>query len=216
MPRTSTKVTARRPRGRVKLRRPSPMTVLWGVVSLVLAITFLIIQGVLLLIFTLLSFAVTALSGWVDSRSDDATVPAPTGKRPGSASPRGNRRTGSPTAAVPPCTNTGKPIDVCGCSTRHVASSDGAARYRKPIGSPLGGRAPRQPAPSAAARKTPVDPTVSSPASRRPRTRKSSWYDSVSGTKCKTCKGSGSKTDAAGKHVDACPTCRGFGKVSHP
>jgi hypothetical protein len=41
----------------------------------------------------------------------------------------------------------------------------------------------------------------------------SSWYHDVPGPKCPTCGGSGSKVDQDGRHMDACPTCRGFGKV---
>lgn len=43
--------------------------------------------------------------------------------------------------------------------------------------------------------------------------RKSSWHNRVSGRTCPTCGGSGSRVDARGRHVDACPTCRGWGKV---
>jgi DnaJ-class molecular chaperone len=43
--------------------------------------------------------------------------------------------------------------------------------------------------------------------------RLSDWYASASGTRCPTCGGSGSKVNARREHVDACPTCRGFGKV---
>jgi len=43
--------------------------------------------------------------------------------------------------------------------------------------------------------------------------RKSDWYDRVPGRKCGTCGGSGSAVDSQGRHVDACPTCRGWGKV---
>lgn len=50
-------------------------------------------------------------------------------------------------AAPPPsggqvrCTETGKPADLCGCATRHVATAEGAARYGRPVGSPIGRRA---------------------------------------------------------------------------
>lgn len=43
--------------------------------------------------------------------------------------------------------------------------------------------------------------------------RRSDWYDQVPGRTCGTCGGSGSQVDLSGKHVNACPTCRGFGKV---
>lgn len=49
---------------------------------------------------------------------------------------------------------------------------------------------------------------------KRPNTgRKSDHYDHVPGKTCGACGGSGSQVDASGKHVDACRTCRGFGKV---
>jgi hypothetical protein len=43
--------------------------------------------------------------------------------------------------------------------------------------------------------------------------RKSDWHDQVSGKTCGTCGGSGSKVDDKGKHIGACSTCRGWGKV---
>lgn len=43
--------------------------------------------------------------------------------------------------------------------------------------------------------------------------RRSDWYDSATGKTCPACGGSGSRVDKNGKHVDACGTCRGFGKV---
>jgi hypothetical protein len=45
--------------------------------------------------------------------------------------------------------------------------------------------------------------------------RKSSWYGEVSGKTCSTCNGGGSRTDSRGQHIDACPTCHGFGKTEH-
>lgn len=139
----STRTPATRTRKRRKLRRPSPLTLLWGVVSLTLAIALVIVQGVLLLTFTLLSVAVTALSAWTDQRDTDPAVPTPKPIKPKSASPRGDRRSA---AAVPPCTNTGRPIDSCPCSARHVASSDGARRYKRAVGAPMGGKAaPKKP-----------------------------------------------------------------------
>lgn len=43
--------------------------------------------------------------------------------------------------------------------------------------------------------------------------KKSSWHDQSTGKTCGACGGSGSKVDLSGGHVDACPVCRGFGKV---
>lgn len=138
----ATRTPARPAQKRRRMRRPSPVTLLWGVVSLALAITLLIVQGMLMLIFTLLSVAVTALSAWADQRDDKPSVPTPRRDRPGSPSSRGRPRS---TAAVPPCTNTGKPIDSCGCARRHVATADGAKRYGRAIGAPMGGRGPSKP-----------------------------------------------------------------------
>lgn len=45
--------------------------------------------------------------------------------------------------------------------------------------------------------------------------RKSDWHDGLTGKTCGTCGGSGSKVDDKGQHIDACPTCRGFGKVEN-
>lgn len=194
----STRTSAKPTRKRRRLRRPSPVTLLWGVVSLALAITLLIVQGMLMLIFTLLSVAVTALSAWADQRDDKPSVPTPRRDRPGSPSPRGKPRS---TAAIPPCTNTGKPIDQCGCSARHVASSDGARRYKRAVGAPMGGKAPR---------RSDSKPAATS----RPSSRKSDWHSAVNGTQCKTCKGSGAGADPTIRGGGACRTCRGFGKVA--
>lgn len=43
--------------------------------------------------------------------------------------------------------------------------------------------------------------------------RKSDWHDHMTGKTCSTCGGSGSRVNHRGEHVDACPTCRGFGKT---
>lgn len=71
---------------------------------------------------------------------------------------RAGRPTGPPrarptTGAAPPtaepqqtpsgsvlCTETGKPIDQCGCASRHVATAEGSKRYGLPVGSPMGKR----------------------------------------------------------------------------
>jgi DnaJ-class molecular chaperone len=45
--------------------------------------------------------------------------------------------------------------------------------------------------------------------------KRSSHYSSVTGRKCTTCGGSGSAVDSQGRHKDACPTCRGFGKTEN-
>jgi hypothetical protein len=43
--------------------------------------------------------------------------------------------------------------------------------------------------------------------------RKSVHHDRMTGKTCGECGGSGSDVDEKGKHIGACPTCRGFGKV---
>lgn len=51
----------------------------------------------------------------------------------------------SPSSAAAPgvvkCTDTGKAIADCGCSSRHVATAEGVKRYGLPLGSPMGRRA---------------------------------------------------------------------------
>lgn len=191
------KTTTRRRRPR---RRTSLMSILWSIITLVLSINFLIVQGVLLLIFAGLSLLITALSVMVDQRTDPAAVPTRRPTRRPAANPRGRRNPGG--SSVPRCTKTGRPIDVCGCAQRHVATTDGAARYKRSVGDPMGGKAGgRKPAPASAG---PV---------RKP-ARKSDWYDTVPGKKCSTCKGTGAGTDTTLRGGGSCRTCRGFGKVA--
>jgi DnaJ-class molecular chaperone len=45
--------------------------------------------------------------------------------------------------------------------------------------------------------------------------KKSSWHKNMTGRTCPTCGGSGSQVNSRGQHVDACRTCRGWGKVDN-
>jgi len=195
---------------RRRSRRPTSVaSIVWALITLALGVTLLVVQGTLLLIFTALSVLVTALSVLADQTRDPATVPAPRPKARQSAVPRGTRSSKPGSSSVPKCTKTGQPIDNCGCAQRHVASSDGADRYKRNIGDPLtgkaGGKKVRATASSPNNGWTPE--RLAQVRAHRPKGGKSSWYDDISGTKCRTCKGTG-----AGE-TGACGTCRGFGKV---
>ncbi len=140
----SPKSPARR-RRRFRLRRPSIASVLWGVVSLVCLILLMVLQGTLFLIFTIVSVAFTAVSAFADFTGPEGVagaVPVQRGHNPKTPQPRssGRPRTSGP---VVRCTVTGQPIEKCSCARRHVASQDGAQRYGKQVGDPLGtGRKP--------------------------------------------------------------------------
>lgn len=110
------------------------------------------------------SMALGAVTVWADTHRG-TSVPAPAAARPKPANPGGNkvsgRGRGRPGTAVPNCTRTGKPIDQCGCATRHVASAAGVRRYKqaKRIGDPLGGAVKPSTAKAPAAKK-PQQPKV--------------------------------------------------------
>lgn len=119
----------------------------------------LAVLGVLMLIVGLfaenaLYFLATALSGLGSlavararhlerQRQQQQAARRPTVSKP-AAPPRAEQPTPPPAdqaqGGVVCCTETGKPISDCGCASRHVATAEGAGRYGRPIGSPMGRR----------------------------------------------------------------------------
>jgi len=87
------------------------------------------------------TMALGVLQVWFE-KHQTAGVPTPTAARPKPAKPAktagsGGRR--KPGTSAVKCTRTGQPIDQCGCAKRHVATADGARRYRRQVGDPIGG-----------------------------------------------------------------------------
>lgn len=127
-------------RARKKL---SLATVLWGVVSTVLLIVALVLQGLLWFLASVLFAGFAVVSAFADFAGPDGIAGAvpvqPAKGRRGASS----RKSGQ---IAPPCTKTGTPIDRCRCAPRHVATQDGADRYKKRVGDPLGKGATKAPA----------------------------------------------------------------------
>lgn len=127
-------------RRRRRRSKTSVRTVLWGIVSLALAITFLIVQGILLAIFLGLTMAVTALSAVADAKADPDELPARKPTAPRSAtSPGKPQNTAATAGSNVKCTKTGRPTDVCPCPEKHVITSRGAARFKLAVGAPIPG-----------------------------------------------------------------------------
>lgn len=117
----------------------------FAVLAVVLLVTGLLLENVLFFLATTLS----ALGGVATRRAvfleqerqrkntgPKVTMPAPSSR---TSKPKAGGTSPPPAAAgAVKCTDTGKPISECGCASRHVATEDGAARYGKPIGTPIG------------------------------------------------------------------------------
>lgn len=111
-------------RRRTRRRKPSLVTVIWAIISLVLTIAFLVVQGVLLLTLMLVSMLVTTIAAFADFTGDEHPVPAPRAASPKSANPRGNGRGKTRKPGAGPrkrtcsarCRASTKPITDCRCS----------------------------------------------------------------------------------------------------
>lgn len=131
-----------------------------GLVSVVLSILSLTVLGAALITESLLLLVVSALSAlatvaqvrWSQQRAKEDLRKA--AARPKSR-PKTTTKPTQPTSEPKPaeaasnggvvlCTETGKPIDSCGCASRHVATADGARRYGLSVGSPMGRRAKKE------------------------------------------------------------------------
>lgn len=133
-----------RRRGRRRSRRQKlAMTLAWSIVSAVFLTIGLVAESLVNLALAG-AFALSAASAaLLPSDSPGTDHPAPAVKPaqpPGSGSSRPRTRGSVPSGPVVLCTATRTPIDKCGCARRHVATDDGAKRYGRPIGSPLGVR----------------------------------------------------------------------------
>lgn len=128
-------------KARRRRKQPSVASIVWACVTLALGVAFLLVQGVLLMTFLMASALITVISAFGDFTADPTTVPAPRPKTRPAAVPRGTRSSKPGSSSVPKCTKTGQPIDSCGCARRHVATSDGAKRYKRRVGDPMTGRA---------------------------------------------------------------------------
>lgn len=132
----------RRRRRRVWGRRRGVLAAVWAVITLALLVAALLAQLTLALVAAGLSALVTAAVALLpdDDLGTDhprrAPNPAPRPRTGRTGPPRGSpvRRAA---AVAPQCRQTGRPIDVCDCARRHVATADGARRYGRPVGSPI-------------------------------------------------------------------------------
>lgn len=132
-------VPGAKPRRR-RRSRTSARSVLWAVATLLLTITFLIVQGTLLLIFLGLSAAITSLSVYADQKADPDDLPPPKPAAARAASSPGKAQRRPAASAQPRCTRTKQPIDICSCAEKHVASDRGSRRYKLAVGAPLQGK----------------------------------------------------------------------------
>lgn len=140
-----------------------------GLIAVLLSIVTLVLLVVALLAESVLLYTVSALSGLVavaqvkaaqqEAKREKSRKMPRTPAAQGSA-PRATRaqKTAEPTSgAVVKCTQTGKPIDECGCATRHVATADGAKRYGLQVGAPMGRKA-KEPKVPTTSRAKPMPP----------------------------------------------------------
>lgn len=135
-------------------------TVLWGIASLALAITFLIVQSVLLVIFLGLTMAVTALSAVADAKADPDDLPAPKPAPQRSATSPGKPQPKAAAGSNVKCTKTGRPTDQCPCREKHVITSRGAQRFKLAVGAPIPGTNGSKKAPKVNTMKEPKVPTT--------------------------------------------------------
>lgn len=150
MPVSKTPATRKRS---IRLRKPSLMTALWAVISLLFTISFLLIQGTLLMIVMVVSLLVTTISAFADFAADDTAVPAPKPRKAGSSTTRGNtastrkRPAGKTTSRKRTCSarckNSTKDVSTCRCVCggrthgKRGASTSAPAKPSQPVGEPL-------------------------------------------------------------------------------
>lgn len=135
-------VGAGKPRRRRRLsRRRGVLAATWAVIALLWLTAALVTQLVLYLVVAGLSLLVSLAAALLPDDDPGTSRPAPAAKpgaRPRTGPPRRPARPPVPGAGqVVKCRQTGQPIDRCGCAPRHVATSAGAARYNRPVGSPI-------------------------------------------------------------------------------
>lgn len=135
----STKAPRKRPSMRQRVSRArkktSLLTALWMLVSVVSIIVAFVLQGVVWFIVAVLFSLVAVLSAFGDFAGPEGVAGAVPVKSTKSRKGPSSRKSGQ---ILPPCTKTGTAIDRCKCSKRHVASQEGADRYKKRVGDPLG------------------------------------------------------------------------------
>lgn len=124
------------------------------VLSIALAVAGVLALTIGLLAENALYFLATALSGLGSLAVARARLlerqrqQQQAARRPTVSKPAARPHPGRPPAAEPEqpqggvvrCTETGTPIGDCDCASRHVATAEGAGRYGRPVGSPMGRR----------------------------------------------------------------------------
>lgn len=133
------------------LRRHPSVGVLASILLGIVAVVSLLLGVILESALYYLVMAMSALGALAIRRAQQMAR-----ERHAAPPPRARPTTGGPRKPPPPkpadatpppatgpvkCTETSKPIDTCGCSSRHVASEQGARRYGRPVGTPMGKRA---------------------------------------------------------------------------
>lgn len=136
-----------------KTLRKYPLLGVVAKIGFAVAAIALLVTG--LLLENLLFFLASALSGLGalavrravqlekerQQRGPKVTMPPPS-SRPREPTPKPGAASASPPANGPVlCTESKKPIDgvgKCDCASRHVATEEGARRYGRPVGTPLG------------------------------------------------------------------------------
>lgn len=126
----------RRRRRRPRIARHGVLAAVWAIITALFTIAWFTLGGALWFVAALFGGLAAVMSAIATFDPDDV-VPTSKPTKAKSASPRGERR--SSTAAVPTCTKTGRPTDVCGCPVKHVMSSRGAERYKRQVGDPIPG-----------------------------------------------------------------------------
>jgi hypothetical protein len=130
------------------------LQIVFAVLAVALLVTGLLLENVLFFLATTMS----ALGGVATRRAifleqerqrqqsgPKVSRPRPAGSGPRTSTPKAGGAAPPPSAGgVVKCTETGKPIKDCGCSSRHVATPEGAQTYGKPVGSPIGRKNKKQ------------------------------------------------------------------------
>ncbi len=156
----------RRTSGGKPKRKPnrSLLAVVLGIVTSVLLLVALLLEAGLS--WALVGVSALATAGAVrvaraDAERERRAAAPRTRRRPAQQSSATRAKPGAAAPSAPglvvACTQTGKPIDDCGCASRHVATADGAKRYGLPVGSPMGRKA-KEPKVPTTSRAKPVPP----------------------------------------------------------
>jgi len=125
------------------------LQIAFAALAVVLLVTGLLLENVLFFLATALSGLgalatrrAVVLEQERQRRSGPKVHMPPPGSRPRKTRPEpGGAAPPAPGSGPVTCTETGRPIEgdnKCDCASRHVATEEGARRYGRPVGAPLG------------------------------------------------------------------------------